>query len=123
QVLGAYVVVAKRAGVLGRHLERTGGRSGQAERRLTRRRVGERSESLLGRLLAGAERAADVVPARTARACRIDEVIEQLVAPRAQLAGQLAGRGQALERRAGPDPGGEPVDGGDAFHPGPSRIG
>jgi hypothetical protein len=81
QVLGADVVVAKGAGVFPRRVERAGGQSGQTEGSLTRRRIGQRRETLLGGLLAGAERAADLVPARPTRPCRVYEVVEQLITP------------------------------------------
>ncbi len=81
-MLGADVVVSELPGLAGGGGERIGGGAGQPERGVTRRRLRDDREALLGGLLARLQRTPDLGPARALRAGRVDDLVEQLIPAR-----------------------------------------
>ena len=78
--------MAEVARLVGCGVQHVGGGSGQSERCLSGRWLGQCAESFVGGLLAGPQRAADLAPARSVCSRRVDELVEQLVAASAQRA-------------------------------------
>jgi hypothetical protein len=109
-VLGPDVVVSERARFVARCAERERDRADEAERWLSGCWIGDGSEPLLCGLFAGAERAADFPPTRSGGACRVDELIEELVTAGAELVGQRSRGAQLLERGSCRDLRREPID-------------